>query len=343
MEFLKFALGALALATTLLFSLILIWFWPLNTGGDPAAAISVASQDLAWFDCRRCQAIPFELQMLVVVASAGGVGSSIHVATSFASYVGNGKFIPTWTWWYVLRIPIGVGLAILVYFLLRGGFMTVPSGGGNGARPEDYVNPFGFAGVAGLTGMFSKQATDKLQELFDTLFRTNEDAQRDDKLDDVRDEALTLRKIDPEQATVGASGQTVTLTGQFYDTDLVMVDGVPQRFDIARMAPQCRWLWTTTSSHQPARSRSPSYARIQRRRNARTGRSLSCTCNRPDYSRRLIDPSMRHKAPHIPCCRAADRQRNAARRGAAVLRDASHALSISGAMADRASTSVARI
>jgi hypothetical protein len=44
------------------------------------------------------------------------------------------------------------------------------------------VNPYGMAAVSGLVGMFSKQATDKLGELFGTMFRTATDAERTDKL-----------------------------------------------------------------------------------------------------------------------------------------------------------------
>jgi hypothetical protein len=47
------------------------------------------------------------------------------------------------------------------------------------------INPFGIAALAGLVGMFSKQATDKLAEIFKALFRTapgQGDDTRKDKL-----------------------------------------------------------------------------------------------------------------------------------------------------------------
>jgi hypothetical protein len=34
------------------------------------------------------------------------------------------------------------------------------------------LSPYGVAAVAGLAGLFSKQATDKLREVFETLFKT---------------------------------------------------------------------------------------------------------------------------------------------------------------------------
>lgn len=53
------------------------------------------------------------------------------------------------------------------------------------AATADDISPYGIAAVAGLVGMFSKQATDKLEELFNNLFKTDTstgDGKRGDKL-----------------------------------------------------------------------------------------------------------------------------------------------------------------
>jgi hypothetical protein len=113
------------------------------------------------------------------VGVAAALGSFVHVATSFATYIGNGKFDVRWLWWYVLRTPIGVALALVVYFAIRGGLLTASS-----LSTAD-INPFGIAALSGLVGLFSKQATDKLEETFKTLFRTaaeTGDPTRGDKL-----------------------------------------------------------------------------------------------------------------------------------------------------------------
>ena len=56
-------------------------------------------------------------------------------------------------------------VALVVYLLMRGGpFVGSTTGAG--------LQPFGIAGIAALTGMFSNQASDKLREFIDTLFRT---------------------------------------------------------------------------------------------------------------------------------------------------------------------------
>jgi hypothetical protein len=104
--------------------------------------------------------------LLVLVVIAGALGSMIHLATSFADFIGNRDFKPSWTPWYLVRPVVGAALALLLYFAVRGGFFSASS------QSAD-VNPYGIAALAGLAGLFSKQATDKLREVFETLFHVD--------------------------------------------------------------------------------------------------------------------------------------------------------------------------
>jgi hypothetical protein len=113
-----------------------------------------------------------EVRFLALVAVAGALGSFIHLATSFADYVGNRQFVKSWEWWYVLRPFVGSALALSVYFAARGGLISGGAGAGN-------LSPYGVAALAGLTGMFSKQATDKLREVFENLFKTEKPPRAD--------------------------------------------------------------------------------------------------------------------------------------------------------------------
>lgn len=119
--------------------------------------------------------MPREVNLLVLVLLFGALGSFVHVAKSFASFAGNRALVASWLWWYLLQPVAGMALALLFYVAIRGGLFA--PGSYSGA-----VNPFGIAGVSGLVGMFSKQATDKLGEVFGAMFRTAADAQRNDKL-----------------------------------------------------------------------------------------------------------------------------------------------------------------
>jgi len=153
-------------------------------------------------------------RLIFLVIVAGAIGSYIHSATSFADYVGNRKFASSWIWWYALRPFVGVALALIFYFVVRAGFLT---GGAND------VSPYGVASMAALAGMFSKQATDKLEEVFTTLFRPapgKGDAKRGDKLT-----APTISGLLPKEGPV-AGGTVVTITGTgFVDKPAVKFGG----------------------------------------------------------------------------------------------------------------------
>ena len=100
-----------------------------------------------------------------------------------------------------------MGLALILYFALRGGFFSPVSNGS--VDPQQILNPFGFAAIAALAGMFSKQATDKLKEVFDSLFRTDENDKRGDKLTN-----LEISKIEPDTLLVGAANPSIRILGK---------------------------------------------------------------------------------------------------------------------------------
>jgi hypothetical protein len=96
-----------------------------------------------------------ETRLILLVLLVGALGSYIHGASSFVDYLGNRRFISSWGWWYVLRPFIGMMLALLFYFVFRGGFMTAGTNQGGDAAAS-FINPFGVAAFAGLVEMFSK-------------------------------------------------------------------------------------------------------------------------------------------------------------------------------------------
>jgi hypothetical protein len=111
-------------------------------------------------------------RMLLIATLTGALGSMLHTMTSFADYAGNRRLGRSWMPWYILRPFIGTALALLFYLILRTGLLTAQT------APTD-VNPYGIAAIAGLAGMFSKQATDKLNETFTTLFGVKKGGDQD--------------------------------------------------------------------------------------------------------------------------------------------------------------------
>ena len=169
--------GTVILGTLLaMFGLMLIYlvyeFWPAKEALQAGATTTVQL-----FSCEINNVSP-DVRLLLLVMVVGALGSFVHIATSFADYVGNKKMTRSWIWWYIHRPLIGVSLALIFYFVIRGGLLSA------GANASD-VSRFGIAAVAGLVGMFSKLAADKLEELFSTLFKIGKgkgDELREDKL-----------------------------------------------------------------------------------------------------------------------------------------------------------------
>lgn len=163
---LGFGMYLIVLNLVLLYALVVIWPQTI----PPADTDHVAFWG-GWIEF----SMALETRYLVIVALAGALGSYIHLATSFADYQGNRRLVWSWGWWYVLRPFIGMALAVIVYFVIRGGLIT-----GEGSTQN--LSPYGVAAIAGMAGMFSKQATDKLREIFENLFRTEKPSDRTDKL-----------------------------------------------------------------------------------------------------------------------------------------------------------------
>ena len=154
------------------------------------------------------------MALLILVALFGGLGSFIHAATSFVEYVGNRRLGRSWSWWYMLRVPIGASLALIMYFAFRGGLFATS------AAPGD-VNPYGVAALAGAAGLFSKQATAKLEELFTTLFRVAP-GKGDERLKDgLENPKPVVTGTEPAQLTTGSEATLEVRGSGFVSTSQV--------------------------------------------------------------------------------------------------------------------------
>lgn len=104
-----------------------------------------------------------EVRLLWIVMLAGALGSLIHALRSVYWYVGNRKFVWSWIGKYLVLPFSGSALAVVFYFVVRGGFFSPQAGFAN-------TSPFGFAAMAALVGLFSEQAVLKLQQIAETVF-----------------------------------------------------------------------------------------------------------------------------------------------------------------------------
>jgi hypothetical protein len=161
--------------------------------------------------------------LLLLVIVVGALGSLIHAATSFADFVGNRRFVSSWIVWYLMRLIVGLSLALLLYFAFRGGFFS-------GNAQASSVNPYGIAALAGLAGLFSKQATDKLREVFETLFRVQSGGGDAQRKDDLANAVPVVTRLDPPSLVAGAHAVKLDVFGDHFvkGASVVRVNGAPQ-------------------------------------------------------------------------------------------------------------------
>jgi hypothetical protein len=205
-------LGFALMFLCLLLAYLFISLWPSNLA---ASASGDADSVIAWFGTNWTLTTKVDERLLLLVMVTGALGSFVHTATSFSDFVGNQKLSTNWVWWYVLRPFIGMALAAIFYVAIRAGFL---SGGGQ----PNTINLFGLTAVSGMVGMFSKQATDKLSEVFNTLFRTapgGGDNQRKDALDSA---APVIKLIEPAVLAPGTNPAVVTLRGSGFSASSVV-------------------------------------------------------------------------------------------------------------------------
>jgi hypothetical protein len=102
--------------------------------------------------------------ILLLVMIGGFLGSLIHITGSFGDFIGNGRFKRSWSMWYFTRPFLAAGLAIVVYFAVIGGFLSLNSTSGS-------VNLVGVMTVSILVGLFTDRIALKLSEVFDVIFK----------------------------------------------------------------------------------------------------------------------------------------------------------------------------
>jgi hypothetical protein len=152
-----------------------------------------------------------EYRLLVIVALAGALGAMVHALRSLYWYVGNRRLVRSWLLMYPLLPFVGALLALIVYLLIRGGFVT-----GLGATSD--VSPYGSAAIAALVGLFSEQASAKLRQVFSTLLAPAEQG-----TDHVAPNLPDIKRFAPASGRVGT---VVRITGTgFADTSSVEFRG----------------------------------------------------------------------------------------------------------------------
>jgi len=145
-----FALVSLSVVVTVVLLYLVYKFWGTATlGTDPKAAA------------------PAEKDVLRMVIFMGALGGTIHWMSSLVTFIGNGSLLRRWIPYYLLAPLQGAALALIVYLLLRVGVLSPTTN----ANATQHLNLLGMYAVAGLTGLFAKQAIEMLREVFNVVFK----------------------------------------------------------------------------------------------------------------------------------------------------------------------------
>jgi len=154
--------------------------------------------------------------LLLLVALMGFLGNMIHIATSFTTFVGNGTFKRSWVLWYFVKPFTAAGLAIIVYFVIRAGFLSYGAGASG-------VSLYGILSLAAFAGLFTDSATLKLKEVFEVIFKP-----KDDRKDKLEDNSFSVTLLSPE-AIPSAVQSAITISGKnLNQPDIkVTIDGAP--------------------------------------------------------------------------------------------------------------------
>ena len=104
-----------------------------------------------------------------------GIGSTVATMLAYLEHASEKKdFDTAYVPWYIARPLMGMMLGLIFYFLLREGLLAVVT---SNSTPEN-LSEAGLTGVGALVGLFSKEAIEKLRELFNTVFSTRKDVEQ---------------------------------------------------------------------------------------------------------------------------------------------------------------------
>lgn len=206
-----------------------------NAGGAAAQAASATTPSSAatprkrelpdpeviyFFRGRLTATIYLETRLLLLVMLAGALGSLMHSLRSLYWYTGNRMMVWSWVGFYLLLPLTGAILAVIFYFVVRGGFFSPQASFEN-------TSPFGFAALSALVGLFSPQATLKLKEIAETIFTKpggGEDSKAQTSGSPAAASAPTVSPLTQASGAVGG-GSKLTIGGTGFASGVVVKFG----------------------------------------------------------------------------------------------------------------------
>jgi hypothetical protein len=221
-------LGLALVGLILLMSYLFLSLWPSSfmsstSGGEQRQVCLIASP---W-----CFSVTMDVTLMLVVMLAGALGSFIYTAMSFSDYVGNRELVKSWIWWYILKPFIAMTLSLIFYLVLRGGLLS--ANGNNGANLGS-LNLHGIVAISAMVGLFSRQAIDKLSEVFSALFRTASDAGDGQRANSLSQPVPILSDVAERYLTQATSDLNVRISGAgFTERSILRINGAERTTQFA--------------------------------------------------------------------------------------------------------------
>lgn len=104
-----------------------------------------------------------QLFVVALAAASGVIGGLIYTSRALAYHYADENFDARWVPWYFVRILVAGLLGALVILAIAAGLIT----GGTGS---DTIEPSGVVALAFVTGLASKRALEKFQDLIEVIF-----------------------------------------------------------------------------------------------------------------------------------------------------------------------------
>jgi hypothetical protein len=103
----------------------------------------------------------------LIASMFGALGGAVHALSSLTTWRGTNKLESSWTQWYIARPLVGAAISFIIYVIVRAGYFDSSTVINEGSLP---ISVYGIAAIGALVGFMSSAATQKLKDVFDTVF-----------------------------------------------------------------------------------------------------------------------------------------------------------------------------
>ncbi len=108
-----------------------------------------------------------QFNLFLLFLAFGALGSCVKLLASLVRYLGMERFKPSWAAYYFLHPLVGALLAVIFYLIFKSGISSALS------TTTPNLDTFGYCAIAVLVGMFSDEATVKLEKIATGLLADN--------------------------------------------------------------------------------------------------------------------------------------------------------------------------